>query len=371
MASEIFALDIQADALRLVLQPPGKPPRFYKKELPERAISDPEGLSATIRQFLRENKISRRRCVLVLPRQWGPEEIRPLLKKAGLAPVRAYSKEAAYASLVTDSACLVVPEEGGFQAYFFCGGALQRSRAVDGPRALNQFLQISRFSNPELPISGVYLPGDFPGAPAGDPDIHSLEDLLPRGLPAEAAAAGGALGAGPESAYSYPSDFGPKQLVKTAGLALAASLFLYSGVFQPLAERRAALDLLARQQALADQLEARLEGYDGLSADYLRTGGGILTDAELALADRNAILELAATVISPRASVTELTLSGNSLTLHLTDISLQAAGALVSELKRHPLITDAQLHSAEAASGESSNIFLRITLADALKEAEP
>ena len=371
MASEIFALDIQADSLRLVLHPPGKPPRFYQKALAHRAISDPEGLSAAIRRFLKENKISRRRCVLVLPRQWGPEEFRPVLKKAGLVPLRACSQEAAYASLISDSACLVVPEGSGFQAYFFRDGTLQLNRAVEDPQALTQILHIFRFSNPDTPISTVYLPREFPGSPAGDWEIRPLENLLPEGFPAEAAAALGALGAGPDNAYIFPSDLGPKQLGKIAGLALAIALFLYSGVFRPLAQRKTALEALAQQQSLADQLEARLEGYDELSAEYLRTGGGLLTDAELALADRNATLDLVASVIFPRASVTEFTLSGNSLTLHLTEISLQDAGALVSELKGHPLITEAQLHSVEAVSGENSNILLRITLKDSIKEGEP
>lgn len=364
MASQNFALDIQADALRLVQHSPGKPPRFSQKELPAGTISHPEALASRIRQFLKEHKIPLRRCVLIPPRQQLAD-----LNNTGLTPAGILPRELAYEALpAADSACLVVPEGAHFQALVFHNQNIKMGRAVEDFQALTQILHIYHFSNPDIPAPVVYLPNGFPGTPAGDWEVHPLESLLPEGIPAEAAAAFGGLRAAEAGAIPGKKVF---PWMTVLGSALAILLFLYAGICQPLTERKEALEQLARQQILADQLEVRLADYDDLRKAYLRTGGGILTEAELTMADRNAILDLVETVIFPRASVTEFTLSGNALTLHLTGIPLQDAGALVSELNQHPLVAQAQLHSAEADSGESSKIFLRITLSDAGKEAEP
>lgn len=361
MASQSFSLDIQADALRLVQHSPGKQPRFFQKELPAGTISLPEALTSQICQFLKEHKIPLRRCVLIPPRQQLAD-----LKHAGWAVL---PRELALGVLpAADSACMVVPEGAHFQALIFHNQNIKMGRAVEDFQALTQILHIYHFSNPDIPAPVVYLPNGFPGTPAGDWEIHPLESLLPEGIPAEAAAAFGGLRAAEAGAIPGKKVF---PWMTVLGSALAILLFLYAGICQPLAERKEALEQLARQQILADQLEVRLADYDDLRKAYLRTGGGILTEAELTMADRNAILDLVETVIFPRASVREFTLSGNALTLHLTGIPLQDAGALVSELNQNPLVSQAQLHSAEADSGESSNIFLRITLSDAGKEAEP
>lgn len=362
MASQDYALDVQADALRLVLHPPGKPPRFLQKELPAGAISDPEVLSAQIRQFLKENKIPPRRCILIPPRQ------QPLTDLT----ISTLPRELALGALLTEeSACLVVPDGAHFQAALFHNGTLKMGRALEDSQALTQILHIYHFSNPDIPAPTVYLPASFPGVPAGDWEIRPLEGLLPEGIPAEAAAAFGGLRAAKSGAVPGKRDFHPKKWVIALGSALAVLLFLYTGIYRPLAARNTALAELAQQQILADQLEARLEASNGLQEAYLRTGGGILTEAELSMADRIEILDLVEEIIFPRATVTEFTLSGNSLTLHLTGIPLQDAGALVSQLNQNPLIAQAQLHSAEADSGQSSNIFLRITLSDSNKEGQP
>ena len=368
MASQLPILDFQADSVRLVL---GSPPRFYRISL---SSADPEETAPLIRSFLRAHKLSVRQCALILSRQHctNPEPFRAMLRKAGITPILALSREDAYGALLggQESACLVVPEDGRFQAVFFHQNKFQMGRAVDSAPALTQILQIYRFSHPDAPVNRIFLPQSLRWDLPEDISCSPLESLLPEGIPAEGAAAYGLASQPdiPESAIPLKSKPNPRQIAIAALCALVAVLFLYAGIAKPIAERNRAREALAQQQILAAQLESRLEGYDILADAYLRTGGGILTDSEQSLPDPTALLELVAQLVFPKANVTEFTLSGGTLTLHLTGISLQEAGSLVSELKGHPLISQAQLHSAE--SGESSNIFLRITLAESGQEGK-
>lgn len=370
MASQLPILDFQADFIRLVL---ASPPRFYRIP-PDPA--DPEKTAAGIRSFLRIHKLSFRRCGLILSRQHcaNPEPFRAILRRAGIQPLFALAREDAYCALLDGqgSACLVVPEDGRLQAVFVHQGKFQMSRTVDSAPALTQILQIYRFSHPEAPVNRIFLPQTMDWDLPQEFTCLPLESLLPEGIPAEGAAAyGRASNPGiPDAAIPLKAKPDPRQIGRAAICALAALLFLYVGTAKPILERNRAKEDLTRQQILATQLESRLEGHAALADAYLRTGGGILTEAEQAMADPAALLETVAQLVFPKANVTEFTLSGGTLTLHLTGISLQDAGSLVSELKGHPLISQAQLHSAESGTGENSNIFLRITLVESGQEGE-
>lgn len=411
MASHIPVLDIQEDSLRLVLSQPGTPSRFYRRVLPsglmqQGRILNTDGLAGEIRRFFRESGIPLGKCILILPREIvtirqgagqlpsdsTPYEfasaegftaavrredldgLRKVLGRAGISPVCALPREAACQALVPrqESVCLVLPEADRWQALFFREGQLRMARSLDGPQALKQILLIFQFSNPDSPRPLVYLPHEEVWQLGGDWDVRPLEGLLPDALPPEGAApAGGALWEKTrKGAFRFRKSLHPRHISLALGLILAAALFVYGGIYKPLDAWNRAISELTQQQTLAAQLDARLSGYDALSERYLRTGGGILTEAELAMVDRNALLELVEQVICPRAKVTEFTLSGSTLTLHLTEISLQEAGILVAELQEYALIDQAQLHSAEADGQETSNIFLRITLTDAGKEGE-
>lgn len=371
MASRIPILDIQEDSLRLLWKGSCYTHRKSKTTpCTQGRIADPDGLATEIRRLFRENKIPLRRVSLMLPRQQTAADFRPLLKKAGLSPAWAIPKDLALRALLPEreSACLLIPEENHFQAVFFHRGACLLSRRVDDPQALTQILQIYRFSNPDAPISRIYLPRKLTLQLGDGWEVLPLEDLLPEGIPPEAVAVFGGSRVPETDTISFPPDLSPRQIALGIGFGAALLLFLCVGIFRPLHQRKLAREELARQQTLAQQLDDRLEEYAELYDAYLRTGGGVLTDSELSLADRVAVLDLTDQVICPRANVTEFTLSGNSLTLHLTGISLENAGALVSELSRHPLVSQAQLHSVEADSGKASSIYLRITLEDAGKE---
>lgn len=368
MASQLPILDFQADSIRLVL---GSPPQFYRIPLDS---AGPEETAAGIRSFLRLHKLTFRRCGLILSRQacTDPEHFRATLRKAGCSPLFALPREDAYGALLDDqaSACLVVPEDGRFQAVFLHRGKLQMGRAVDSAAALTQILQIYRFSHPEVPVDRVFLPQTMDWNLPKDFTCLPLESLLPEGIPAEGAAAYGWLchPGIPDGVIPLKAKPNSRKIRSAVLCALAALLFLYCGVVTPILEQNRAKDDLTRQQILAVQLDTRLEGYEALADAYLRTGGSILTESEQAMHSPTALLEMVAQLVFPNANVTEFTLSGGTLTLHLTDISLQDAGSLVSELKSHSLVSQAQLHSAE--SGENSNIFLRITLEESVQEGE-
>ena len=311
------------------------------------------------------------------------EQIRAALRKAGLSMALALPREAAWESLlasrgITDPVGILQQSDDRWLADIFAEGRFVMGRVLDAESEilreaqLRQALNLYHLSADRPPVARLYLPRSSPiREDFSGPDVCPLEALLPEGAPPLCGpAAGAALYETGGIAFGRKTPrIGPKQLVSGLALLLGGLLLIHFGFRLPLTEKVRALDALSKQQALLAQLEVRLEDYDILCAEYLRYGSGLMNDNEKALADRGEILSLVEQVIGAKATLTEFTLSGNSLTLHLSGLPLQDAGALVSTLNSHPLVTLAQIHSAEAASEGNAQILLRITLRDAGKEA--
>ena len=139
------------------------------------------------------------------------------------------------------------------------------------------------------------------------------------------------------------------------------ALFLKFGVFDfyarvhdkelELAQNRNTLSSLTVQLTNYDKVLEEFEGYESLSisSDGLRVNVG---DA-LALVDR---------YISPVARVASINLNGTTLTLNLTNISLDGIGQLVSTLYEQDIVENVSVANAAQQQTNSEDVTTSMTI---------
>ena len=139
-------------------------------------------------------------------------------------------------------------------------------------------------------------------------------------------------------------------------------MFVWFGILKPLDTwAQAGLDLASRQESLS-QAAARMAQWEDLEQAYLRWGRDQLQPQEKALVNRDAVLELVQAQIAPHASIRELILNENELTLQLGAITLEQASQLMDALESGPLVSRAVVVSASVEEGKDTRIHISITL---------
>ena len=150
-------------------------------------------------------------------------------------------------------------------------------------------------------------------------------------------------------------------------LALIVGLIVKFGIFDFYARvdaKRAELN--ASQQTLA-ALNAELEHYDDVLAEYegyesMSIGEeGLQYDAvnALALVDR---------LITPAATVSSLTMSGDTMALNVTDINLDGVGKLVSALYEQDIVKNVSVSTAATQQTASEDVTAALTITIAPSE---
>lgn len=144
-------------------------------------------------------------------------------------------------------------------------------------------------------------------------------------------------------------------------LVVVLALFLKFGVFDfygrvgakqaELATHQQALNAMTAELVNYDKVLEEYEGYESMSisADGLQVD---VLDA-LALVDR---------YVTPSARVASLALSGNTLALNVTDVSLDGVGKLVSTLYEQSMVANVSVSTAATQQTASEDIMAAITI---------
>ncbi len=152
-----------------------------------------------------------------------------------------------------------------------------------------------------------------------------------------------------------------KNIPLMVGLVVVVALILKFGVFDFYARVDAKqAELNARQQTLSaltselanyDKVLEEYEGYESMSisAEGLQVNA---VDA-LALVDR---------FVSPSARVASLALSGNTLALNLTNISLDGLGKLASTLYEQDIVANVSVSTAATKETASEDVMAAVTI---------
>lgn len=131
-------------------------------------------------------------------------------------------------------------------------------------------------------------------------------------------------------------------------LAIVAATVLFSkfAVSDRLAQvQMAQVENQRLQQSIA-QLQQSYADYDQVAAQYHRYSYAAFTQAELAQADRMAVLELLETTVMPTAQVRNLAVNSNSLSLTLAGITLEQASSLVASLESSGIVDTVAVYTA-------------------------
>ncbi|MBQ9021418.1 MAG: hypothetical protein IJ113_05340 [Eggerthellaceae bacterium] len=140
-----------------------------------------------------------------------------------------------------------------------------------------------------------------------------------------------------------------KYVLAALGLALLVGLFAKFAVFDVLAQvdlKRS--ELYAAQQELS-AVQSQLENYDAILEEY-RSYTGIASDGST---DALVVMNMVATLVQPRATVTAASTSDGSLLVNVKDITLDDLGKLADALRNDAMVADVAVTTASDISSKS------------------
>lgn len=153
-------------------------------------------------------------------------------------------------------------------------------------------------------------------------------------------------------------------------LAIALPLFAKIGFLDPLEDKNRAYNQLATKQEQLVEIQSRLGDFEELSKKYGRYSYGLMNESEINLVNRMDVLNLVEKEIASKASVENIAVNNNVLTMNIYGVTLEQASTIVNRLESNDLVSQASVNSATASDGVEARIFISITLTKEVKEAE-
>ena len=164
------------------------------------------------------------------------------------------------------------------------------------------------------------------------------------------------------------SNFNPKKVIPIILVILiVAAVLVKFGVMDPLDKKSAAYSELSYKQVQLAALNAQLTGYEELEQEYGRYSYGWMNETEISLVSRIEALNLVEKQIANKATIKDMAINNNVLTLNIYGITLKEASDMVAKLEQNALVESAAVYNATAEDAEQAEIFMSIILT---KEAE-
>ena len=164
------------------------------------------------------------------------------------------------------------------------------------------------------------------------------------------------------------SNFNPKKVIPIIlVIVILAAVLVKFGVMDPLDKKTAAYSELSYKQVQLAALNAQLTGYEELEQEYGRYSYGWMNETEISLVSRIEALNLVEKQIANKATIKDMAINNNVLTLNIYGITLKEASDMVAKLEQNALVESAAVYNATAEAAEEAEIFMSIILT---KEAE-
>lgn len=164
------------------------------------------------------------------------------------------------------------------------------------------------------------------------------------------------------------SNFNPKKVIPIILVILiVAAVLVKFGVMDPLDKKTAAYSELSYKQVQLAALNAKLADYEELEQEYGRYSYGWMNETEISLVSRIDALNLVEKQIANKATIKNMAVNNNVLTLNIKGITLKEASDMVAKLELNDLVESAAVYNATAEAAEEAEIFMSIILT---KEAE-
>lgn len=144
-------------------------------------------------------------------------------------------------------------------------------------------------------------------------------------------------------------------------LAIIVVLIMKFGVFDFYARVDAKQAELAAHQQTLNALTAELVNYDKVLEEYEGYESISISDEGLQV-DALDALALVDRYVAPSARVASLSLSGNTLKLNVTDVTLDGVGKLVSTLYEQSMVANVSVSTAATQQTASEDVTAAITI---------
>lgn len=125
------------------------------------------------------------------------------------------------------------------------------------------------------------------------------------------------------------------------------------GIYDQYAAVSKAEKQTASLQNQLDALNASTANYDAVASQYAHYSSGYLNDDELSSVSRMEALDLVDGHIRSSATVSSVKISGNTMTVDCTDITLAQAGMIADDLKTQSIVSNVNLYTASLKSDNS------------------
>lgn len=111
------------------------------------------------------------------------------------------------------------------------------------------------------------------------------------------------------------------------------------------------------------QIAAENQDYDAVLEEYMRYSSGWMSETEAALVDRNAVFSLLESDVLPMGGLKDLSMTGNTLSLDLTGLSLQDASDILTRLKAREDVLSVSVDTAGTTDdGTLESVSMVITM---------
>lgn len=142
-------------------------------------------------------------------------------------------------------------------------------------------------------------------------------------------------------------EFHPRTMVPLLAVLIAGFLAAAKFAFlDPLGRKAAAYDKLSRQQEQLASVTASMKNYDQIAAQYGRYSYGYMTKEEAALVDRMQVLSLVESKLAGTATVKDFSVSGNTLSVNIRNVTLAQTSAIVKDLESSDLVSGVSVYTA-------------------------
>ena len=144
-------------------------------------------------------------------------------------------------------------------------------------------------------------------------------------------------------------------------LVLVVTLFTKFGVLDFIAKVNEKQSELATQQQTLSSLQSQLTNYDAVNEEHQAYVSTRLA-ADAASVSAIDATELVDSVIAPAATVISFDFKGTTLSLNLTNITLDSLGVLVSQLYEQPNVANVSVSTAATSQTAASDVTVAMVI---------
>lgn len=124
-------------------------------------------------------------------------------------------------------------------------------------------------------------------------------------------------------------------------------------VVDVLVERNEALAKAESLQAQLDQQMVALEDYNEINEEYVRYSYKVLVDAQ-GLQDRLVILEMLENTVFEDSNITNVTISGNAVSLSFSGFDLNKTAQLLQEIESYDIVSSVKVNNQSGNTADGT-----------------